>query len=43
MPNVSISKEMVDLMAASRSYEANTAVISTFRKMAERALNIIRR
>jgi flagellar basal-body rod protein FlgC len=43
MPNVSISKEMVDLIAASRSYEANTAVISTFRKMAERALNIIRR
>jgi flagellar basal-body rod protein FlgC len=43
MPNVSIAREMVDLMAASRSYEANTAVISTFRKMAERALNIIRR
>lgn len=43
MPNVSISKEMVDLMTTSRSYEANTAVISTFRKMVERALNIIRR
>lgn len=43
MPNVSISKEMVDLMASSRSYEANTAVISAFRKMADRAYNIIRR
>ncbi|MFQ5962950.1 MAG: flagellar basal body rod protein FlgC [Candidatus Scalinduaceae bacterium] len=43
MPNVSIAKEMVDLVAASRSYEANTAVITTFRKMNERALNIIRR
>ncbi len=43
MPNVNISREMVDLMTASRSYEANTAVISTFRKMADRALNIIRR
>jgi flagellar basal-body rod protein FlgC len=43
MPNVSISREMVDLMAASRSYEANTAVISTLRKMTDKALNIIRR
>jgi len=43
MPNVSIAKEMVDMIAASRSYEANTSVISTFRKMGERALNIIRR
>ena len=43
MPNVSIAKEMVDMIAASRSYEANTAVIASFRKMGERALNIIRR
>lgn len=43
MPNVSISKEMVDLMVASRSYEANTSVISTIRKMNEKALDIIRR
>ena len=43
MPNVSVSKEMVDLIAASRSYEANTAVVTTFRKMSDRALNIIRR
>ena len=43
MPNVSIAKEMVDMIAASRSYEANTSVIASFRKMGERALNIIRR
>ncbi len=43
MPNVSVAKEMVDMIAASRSYEANTSVISSFRKMSERALSIIRR
>lgn len=43
MPNVSIAKEMVDMISSTRSYEANTAVISTIRKMNERALNIIRR
>jgi len=43
MPNVSIAKEMVDMIAASRSYEANTSVISAFRKMGDRALNIIGR
>jgi flagellar basal body rod protein FlgC len=31
------------MIAASRSYEANTSVISSFRKMSERALSIIRR
>ncbi len=43
MPNVSIAREMVDMIAASRSYEANTSVVTAFRKMSERALNIIRR
>lgn len=43
MPNVSISKEMVDMISASRSYEANTSVISALRKMNDRALDIIRR
>ena len=43
MPNVSVAKEMVDMIAASRAYEANTSVISSFRKMSERALSIIRR
>ena len=43
MPNVSVAKEMVDMISASRAYEANTSVISSFRKMSERALSIIRR
>ena len=43
MPNVSTAKEMIDLMVASRSYEANTAVISTLRRMNDKALDIIRR
>ncbi len=43
MSNVSIAKERVDMIAASRSYEAKTSVIASFRKMSERALNIIRR
>ena len=43
MPNVSTAKEMIDLMVASRSYEANTSVISTIRRMNDKALDIIRR
>ncbi len=43
MPNISLSKEMVDLMIASRSYEANTSVISTIRRMNETALSALRR
>ena len=43
MPNVSVAKEMVDMISASRAYEANTSVIASFRKMSERALSIIRR
>lgn len=41
MPNVSIPKEMVDLMSASRAYEANLKSMSTFREMAEQALNLM--
>ena len=40
MPNVEIMNEMVDLMIASRAYEANTAVISSAKSMAENALEI---
>jgi flagellar basal-body rod protein FlgC len=43
MPNVSIAKEMIDMIFASRSYEANTSVISALRRMNDRALDIIRR
>lgn len=40
MPNVSMSMEMVDMIAASRAYEANLSVAKTSRQMAERALEI---
>ncbi len=40
MPNVEISREMVDLIAASRAYEANLSVIKTARQMAQQALSI---
>lgn len=39
-PNVEIVYEMVDMMEASRNYEANTVAISSAKKMAERALDI---
>lgn len=40
MPNVSTSTEMVDLITASRAYEANLAVVRNARQMAVRALSI---
>ena len=39
-PDVEIVTEMVDMMAASRAYEANTVAISTAKSMAEKALDI---
>lgn len=40
MPDVEIVNEMVDMMAASRAYEANTVAISTAKTMAQNALEI---
>lgn len=40
MPNVNIPTEMVDLITASRAYEANLSVVRTARQMAQRALAI---
>ncbi len=40
MPNVEISREMVDLITSSRAYEANLSVIKTARQMAHQALLI---
>ena len=40
MPNVNIHEEMVDMILASRSYEANLAAIKYGRKMATRTLTI---
>jgi len=40
MPNVNVVSEMVDLISASRSYEANIAVINGAKSMFQQALNI---
>jgi flagellar basal-body rod protein FlgC len=40
MPNVNLSYEMVDLITASRAYEANLAVVKSARQMAMKALEI---
>jgi flagellar basal-body rod protein FlgC len=40
MPNISVLKEMADMMSATRSYEANTTVIKSAKRMALKALEI---
>src|ERR1700712_115690 len=40
MPNVNLSQEMVDLITASRTYEANLSVVKSARQMAMRTLDI---
>ena len=40
MPNINPLNEMVDMMTASRSYQANLQVISTGRSMFEQSLKI---
>lgn len=40
MPNVNILNEMVDLIAASRSFEANVTAINAEKQMAMKALEI---
>lgn len=39
-PNVDVATEMVDLMAATRAYEANVAAIGAAKVMAQSALDI---
>ena len=41
LPNVKIPNEMVDLITASRSYEANLRAISLFKDMVEQTLNLL--
>lgn len=41
-PNISVVKEMVDLMAASRAYQANVTAIQEARNMTNSALNLLR-
>jgi len=40
MPDIEIINEMVDMMAATRAYEANTVAISSAKKMVNDALEI---
>ncbi len=42
MPNVSIPNEMIDMMTASRAYEANVRVLTTIREMVEQTLSLLR-
>lgn len=39
-PNVNIVQEMVDMISANRSYEANVTMINSARQMFEKALSI---
>lgn len=41
-PNVNVMEEMVNMMAASRSYEANVKAITAVRSMLAAAMDIIR-
>ena len=40
LPNINPVSEMVNMIAASRAYEANVAAIQNYRRMAERAMGI---
>ncbi|MNJ04503.1 Flagellar basal-body rod protein FlgC [compost metagenome] len=40
MPNVDITKEMVDMMSSYRSYEANVTMLNASKAMVSKALEI---
>ena len=40
LPNVDLAREMVDMMSATRSYEANITVLNSTKTMAMSALDI---
>lgn len=40
MPNVNVVREMVDLVSATRAYEANITALNAAKQMAQRALEI---
>ncbi|ADL13153.1 flagellar basal body rod protein FlgC [Acetohalobium arabaticum] len=40
MPNIDIASEMVDMVSASRAYEANVTALNTSKQMAKSALKI---
>jgi flagellar basal-body rod protein FlgC len=43
MPNVNVLEEMVDMVSATRSYEANVTALESAKSMVKRALEIGRR
>lgn len=42
MPNVKVPLEMIDLMAASRAYEANLATMRNFKQICQQTLKLLR-
>ena len=40
MPNVNVAEEMVDLISATRTYEANVTVLNAAKQMAKKAMEI---
>ena len=42
MPNIDVVKEMVDMIAASRAYQANVTAIEESRNMGNAALNLLK-
>lgn len=42
MPNVKLPIEMVNLVTATRAYEANLRMMQSFREMAEQSISLIR-
>ena len=42
VPNVNVTKEMVDMVAAQREYEANLAAMKAYREMVRNSLTILR-
>ena len=42
MPNVDVPLEMIDLLTASRAYEANLAAMRKFREICDEALKLLR-
>jgi flagellar basal-body rod protein FlgC len=42
MPNIDVVKEMVDMIAASRAYQANVTAITESRNMGNAAMNLLK-
>ena len=42
LPNISVPVEMVDMMTASRAYDANLKALQSFRRMVEQSLSLMR-